>query len=457
MATIQVALLTLVAAFVIAASVLLLPYDGGGGAILVTLIVAVLVLLVVPGFVTRLDQRFFTQLLIVGLAAKMIGTIVRMYITFTFYESRDSESYHRIGTIIAGHVRAGDFSSAANYFGIGTEFMEFFTGLVYAVIGPTLFGGFIVFSFLAFLGALFFYKAFRIASPSGDWRLFAILMLLYPAIVYWPTGIGKDAFVFLFAGMATYGVAVAVTRARWDAIVPIAIGLTGIFLVRPHLAMIFAIGIPVALVVALPRRSAAQVGGQLAMLVVAAIAAWFIMGQAAEFLGLPAVSPDGFRQYVNEQEANPNRFEENASNFEVTSISDPLWAPMAFVTVLFRPFPWETQNLQAMVQSFDGLLLAGIILFSARRLWAGLTSLHREPFLAHAVVVGTLLVLALSTLGNFGLLARQRAMVLPFVFTVVAFAPVKARATARDAEEAPEYVEAGAASEAATPAAEHST
>lgn len=435
LATARIAGLTIAAAFGIAAAVLMLPYDGGGGAILVILGVAVLLLLIVPGFVARHDTRFLTQLLIVGVAAKLVGTIVRLYVTFSLYESRDSENYHLIGAIVAGHIRNGDFATALGYSGLGTDFLEFFTGVVYSVIGPTLFGGFIFFSFLAVIGALFFYKAFRVASPTGDWRIFAVLMLLYPGIVYWPTGIGKDAFVFLFAGMTTYGVAVAVTRARWDAVVPIAIGLTGVFLVRPHIAMILAIGIPVALIVALPRRSGAQVGGQLTMLLLAAVATWIVMGQAAEYLGLPALSPDGVKQYVVEQEANPNRFEDNASNFEVTSVDSPLWAPMAFLTVLFRPFPWEAQNAQALVQSFDGILLAGIILFSARRLWAGLASVHREPFVAYAVITGTVLILALSTLGNFGLLARQRAMVLPFVFTVLVFAPVKARAMAKDADE----------------------
>ena len=96
---------------------------------------------------------------------------------------------------------------------------------------------------------------------------------------------------------------------------------------------------------------------------------------------------------------------------------------MAFATVLFRPFPWEAHNLPALIQSLDGLFMGALLVWGSRRLWRAVRQLGKEPYLGFVVVFIVMLVLALSTLGNFGLLARQRSTLLPFVLMLVAFAP----------------------------------
>ena len=41
------------------------------------------------------------------------------------------------------------------------------TGIVYTVTGPSLIGGYLVFSWLGFWGLLLFFRAFQIAVPHG--------------------------------------------------------------------------------------------------------------------------------------------------------------------------------------------------------------------------------------------------------------------------------------------------
>ena len=78
--------------------------------------------------------------------------------------------------------------------------MELITTGVYTVIGPITLAGFLVFSSFAFWGAYLLYRAFRIAVPNGDARRYALLVFLLPSMLYWPSSIGKEAWLMLFVG-----------------------------------------------------------------------------------------------------------------------------------------------------------------------------------------------------------------------------------------------------------------
>jgi hypothetical protein len=83
--------------------------------------------------------------------------------------------------------------------------------------------------------------------------------------------------------------------------------------------------------------------------------------------------------------------------------------------LLIRPFPFEARNLQAGVASLEGLGL--LVLFVRRRkvVYRTLSRLRSNPFAMFLVlytVEFTIIFAAATT--NFGLLSRQRVMLLPF-------------------------------------------
>ena len=86
--------------------------------------------------------------------------------------------------------------------------------------------------------------------------------------------------------------------------------------------------------------------------------------------------------------------------------------------VLIRPFPWEAHNAQALVTSVEGL--------SCSSHWPGAAaaSLRRLPrrlkasYVLFCVLYSVAFVYAFSTFGNFGILARERVQVLPFVLAL---------------------------------------
>ena len=151
------------------------------------------------------DRGVF-RFLMASLAVRLgIGAVVRYIVTFGVYGAADAQRYHREGTEIAESFRDGVFTNLGSL--RATRFIEVLTGSVYSISGPSKLGGFLVYAWFGFLGSMLFYRAFRLAYPTGDARRYRYLVFLWPSIVYWPSSIGKDAYMLLVLGAAAYGVA----------------------------------------------------------------------------------------------------------------------------------------------------------------------------------------------------------------------------------------------------------
>jgi hypothetical protein len=90
--------------------------------------------------------------------------------------------------------------------------------------------------------------------------------------------------------------------------------------------------------------------------------------------------------------------------------------------VLIRPFPWEAHNSQALVSAAEGTLLIYLCWRHRNRL-RRLPLLIRRSYPAFCFAYAAMFVYAFSTFGNFGILARERVMVLPFIFALLCLPP----------------------------------
>lgn len=91
--------------------------------------------------------------------------------------------------------------------------------------------------------------------------------------------------------------------------------------------------------------------------------------------------------------------------------------------LMFRPFPWEANNMPAVIASAEGFVLLLLFLVVCRRasLFRFLINARFTPLIIFAISFFLMFSVAFSiSLSNFGLLARQRVMVLPLVLTLVA-------------------------------------
>ncbi len=89
--------------------------------------------------------------------------------------------------------------------------------------------------------------------------------------------------------------------------------------------------------------------------------------------------------------------------------------------MLLRPFPWETESPLQLLASLESVLIAGLIVRPA--LVAAPPSLRRPAPPVPALLLGPSILYArhaFSSFANFGLLVRQRSLVLPALFVLIA-------------------------------------
>jgi hypothetical protein len=398
-------------------------FDVWGGLIVAPILVVISLPFLQAAARSEADPRI-ARLYVTALVLKLVASLGRYYMSFVLYDgAADAARYAAEGARIAGQIRVGDFTFDLGIPMQGTGFLVLITGIVYALTGPTLIGGYLVFSWLGFWGLFFFFRAFRVAIPHGNaWR-YGCLVFLLPSLLFWPSGIGKDTWMLLTLGLASYGVALLLSRRR-GAYVYLALGLAGTAMVRPHVSVLVVAGLgfgyvlrrrPDKLSALGPVRSIISV----VVLLVAGVVMLRVMGT---FLGTDGFSSDS----VNQTLANTqNRTADGGSTFEAQPVTSPIGLPMAIITVLFRPFPYEAHNMQSLIASAEGTVLLGMFVVGWRQLRGIPRALRRSPYVAYCLVFTILFCFAFSSFSNFGILTRERVQVFPTALVLLAL-PVAA-------------------------------
>ena len=349
-------------------------------------------------------------------ALKLLAAIPRYLVAFVLYGGQaDAATYDHAGADFAPQIRSGDFHLEVGRV-VGTGFMKILTGVVYAITGPSIVGGFLVFSWLGFWGIYLCYRAFVIAVPDGNHWRYGCLVFLLPSMLFWPSGLGKEAWMTLCIGMTAYGFARLYTRARFGFVL-MGAGLAGAAAVRPHIAVILLAAGFAGYIFrpAGPRATAlspiAKVVGVGVLLVVSLVA----MQRVATFFEIDQVNAQSVDKVLSSTEEQTN---EGGSSFQADRAHGPLALPKAAVQVLVRPFPWEAHNLQALATSLEGVLLV-VIAFRSRRSIVALPRQLTRSYVIFAILYAGFFIYAFSTFGNFGIIARERVQVLPFVLALM--------------------------------------
>jgi hypothetical protein len=358
-----------------------------------------------------------------GFAVKMLSAFGRLFMVEEVYNGNgDSIAYDSWGALLARSYRALEFAVDPERPIPGTGFIRVLTGIIYAIIGADLFIGFLVYSTLAFIGTYLFYLAFLTAVPTGHHQRYALLVFLWPSLVFWPSSIGKEAWMILGLGLAAFGAARIIERQPGGYVV-FAIGVGAMYLARPHIAILVVAAAGVGLVVSALFHSDDEVKSFGFMSKMFTILLLVVLGSllaptVSSFLNVDDVGGSGFGDAL--AQAQDRTGGDGDSAFGGVPISGPLDYPWAFVTVMFRPFPWEVNNFQSAISALEGVTLIALLVLSIRRLRRIPVEAIRRPYAAFAVAYVFMFCYVFAFIANFGILARQRSQLLPFVFVLVA-------------------------------------
>jgi hypothetical protein len=374
-------------------------------------------LVALRGILNRESDRVIARIAVIGLIAKLAGAILRFTVMADLYGGRgDFNRYFENGTALAGQIRSGSLPDQARE--TGTPFMDFIVGVFYAVAPNQLWVGFFAFAMLSFVGALLFLQAFRLALPDGNHRLYAALVFFTPTMVFWPSSIGKEAWLVFTLGVAAYGAARVLRGRRWGYLI-VLLGGAGAFMVRPHMGALFALAFAGAFLLRFrdPDIRTHAIGWGLGVLVIGIGAGFAAANFGDELPQDESVDGTQAEQILAET---ARRTTQGGSEYDSRPVRSPGDLGHALITVPFRPFPTEGHNWQAQLAGLEGVILLLILLAVLPSLASFPRLVLRRPYVAMATAYSLGFVIAFSNVGNFGILTRQRAQLLPFLFVLFA-------------------------------------
>lgn len=396
------------------------------GAFVVGLVLVAITLPFLRNSAARHNEQALFALFVLGLLLRIGGAIIRSYVDIETYGGSDSAYYHQSGIDLAEKFHAGNFDTELPS-KTSTNFIRFFTGVVYTVIGPARLGAFMFYAWLGFVGSFLFYRAFTLAVPEGRRSSYAKLIFLLPSFLFWPSSIGKEAWMMFSLGLAALGAARFVAGKPLRGLMVAATGLWLGAIVRPHIAGVMGIALAAAVLVRRPSRERGQLApiARLVTLGAVALLAFLLVGRTEQFLIDRGIETRSGITTALEQAS--ERAAYGGSYIAPSIAASPRRVPIAVITVLYRPLIIEAHNTQALVTGAETAFLLALSIVRLRWAFGTLRLLRERPYVALCAAHSLLMILVLSNAANFGLLARHRVQLLPF-FLVLLCIPPRSRA-----------------------------
>ena len=270
-------------------------------------------------------------------------------------------------------------------------------------------------------------------------------MFFLPSLIFWPSAIGKDAWMLLGLGIVAFGSARVMQGQVLRGVAIGALGAAMDLMVRPHVVALAGLALAGGFMLRPSRkelRELAPVGKALSAVILLAVA-FVLVSKSNTFL-----KESGFSNPTNLNSTLGKSAEVTQignSQFTPSSVTTWVHAPLAFLTVLFRPIlPKDAHNFQSTLAASEGTFLLLFTVLRIRWVIAALKSVRRQPYVGMAILFTGLFVVAFSSIGNFGILVRQRSSVLPFFLVLLAVPPKKKFLFARDGPEEPVEERGGA-------------
>ena len=383
------------------------------------------------------DEPWLGRFLIAGTAFKLVVSYLRyLTVVIGYGGGGDSEVYDKFGRRYALFWQ-GDGPNPALPDLRKTNFVRWFTGVTYYVFGSNQLAGYFVFGLLALVGSYFWYRATVEALPFINKRLYLAFVFFAPSIAFWPSSIGKESLMQLGIGTMALGTAHMLNRRLLSGLSLVMASGWLLWVVRPHLVALVAMAGGAAYFVGRVRRKDPSTGGAFSLfsrplgMIIVAILLVLTVNQGAQFLGLEDLSLSSIQ---GELDATTLSTGQGGSSFDNGGNSlNPIYLPNGAVTVLLRPFPWETDNPFQLLASLESVCLMAVIVIRRRSIALSFSRARTSPFLLYCWLLTILYAATFSSFANFGLLVRQRSLVLPALFVLLATDP----ALARDMPESP--------------------
>jgi hypothetical protein len=372
------------------------------------------------------ERALVASVILFGLLMKILAGWLQM-ITAQWSTSDELLYFEQGRQLALTAKKFSDIFSLQQLSGInsGTNAVVSITAGIFNVLGPSLPIAVIIFSIAGFWGQYLYYMTFRRIFPDAN-RLYAALgMFTWPSLFFWTAEVGKDALMIFFLGLASYSVSLSSQR-KHLARVLLALASIGACLIRPHIGVLMGISLAASFSLIQREGQLLRPRKRVIRIAVLSCVACFLVYVCAQFLQLSNIAETIYHLEVSMQ---TNQLDGSGFNpgsgFRLRILLSPL--------LIIRPFPWETNGVSALFASAEGMSLLTLIVFWRRELIYMIRRSSSNSCLTFMIwfVALNVILLGIGT-SNFGLLVRERVMILPMLILALAASPsIKLQPTRR--------------------------
>jgi hypothetical protein len=364
------------------------------------------------------DNPWLAKILTISLLLHLLAAPAQIYVVNHFYHGiADYIRYVHQGALLAPDFRHFNFSLAnANVRQIVNDgSVSIATGIVMAIVGVNQLATFLVFSWLSWIGAIFFFKAFSLTFAGSDHKRYARLLFFFPSLIFWTADVSKESIMMLALGLIAFGSAKILARRRggFSLVVP---GVAIAAYIRPNELLLMLAAFAVAMMV--PSAAVRQNLGGLRRMI-GLIFLGSLVGISIYFTLHYLHGGPGGQLSLQQTNANNQGVGAGFGSSGVPYSTNLATYPRDIYEVLFNPLPYNAHGTGERVAALENLILLGVILTSLRHLRLVPRAAFARPYVLMCTAYSLVFIYTFAALGNLGLIERERVLVFPFLLVLL--------------------------------------
>lgn len=362
-------------------------------------------------------KPWLVGILTASLILHLLAAPAQIYVVDHLYHGvADWIRYDSKGASLAPGFRHFNFSiDQANLGGIvNNGSVSIAAGIVFMFVGVNQVAGFLVFSWLAFLGTILSFRAFSLTFAGADSRRYAYLLFFFPSIIFWTADVSKESIMMLSLGIISYGAAKMLARQRGGFILVVVGAALGI-VIRPNDLLVMMAGFTVGMMVA-------QSGGQRnpgAFGRVVRLLFFGLLLASSLYFTLHYLHSSGKSFSLQATASNNSGSGAGFGSSGVPYSSSPITYPRDIYSVLFDPLPINAHSGSQLVAAAENSIIIVLILTSYRQLRIVPRASIARAYVMMCVVYSILFIYSFAALGNLGLITRERTLLFPFLLVLL--------------------------------------
>lgn len=383
-------------------------------AVVVALVLIGISYLIIKRTAEAEKEPWLVRILFIALALHLISSPLQIWVVDHIYNGvADWHRYTNQGALLANNLRVGHFTTQGTELRqiVGDGSVSVVTGVVFTFVGTNLIAAFLVFSWFAWLGTLFFYRAFAVTFPGASHKRYAYMLFFLPSLIFWTSDVSKEAIMVLSVGVGAFGAA-RVLAFRRNGYPLIALGTAMGAWVRPNELMLLFVGFVIAMFLR-PRDPRVLLRGVRRVVGIAALIGLLVLSLSLTFKYLHGSGGTFSLQQVAENNSSSN----DRSGLHYSSSFAAY--PKDVYYVLFDPTPLNAHGNSQRIQALENLIIIILMIKSRRQLWMSIRVGLNRPYVLLAGIYTAAFCYTFAALGNLGLITRERTVLFPLFLVLL--------------------------------------